>query len=120
MNTAIWIVQGLLAAFFTMPAFTKLTSSQEKLIEKKMLEPSGSHLTVRGIGMLELLGIFGIILPQLTGILPILTPMAAVGFALIMLVAFMIHLKRKDYKILPLLITVFALSVIVAYFRFQS
>jgi hypothetical protein len=56
MNTVAWVIQGLLAAFFVMPAFTKLTSSQEKLIEKKMLEPAASHLPVRGIGILELLG----------------------------------------------------------------
>jgi uncharacterized membrane protein YphA (DoxX/SURF4 family) len=118
MNTVTWIIQRLLAAFFAMPAFTKLTSSQEKLIEKKMLDPAASHLPVRGVGLLELLGVFGIILPQLTGILPVLTPVAAVGFALIMLVAFIIHLKRKEYKILPLLAIVFALSLIAAYFRF--
>jgi len=117
MNTVIWIIQGLLAAFFAMPAFTKLTSSQEKLIEKKMLKPVASHLPVRGIGLLELLGVFGIVLPQLTGIMPVLTPIAAVGFALIMIGAFIIHLKRKEYKILPLLVIVFALSLIVAYYR---
>jgi hypothetical protein len=59
MDTVIWMIQGLLAAFFIMPAFTKLTSSPEKLIEKKMLEPAASHLPVRGIGLLELLGVFG-------------------------------------------------------------
>jgi hypothetical protein len=118
MNTAVWIIQGLLAAFFAMPAFTKLTSSQEKLVEKKMLEPAASHLPVRGIGLLELLGVFGIIIPQLTGIMPVLTPLAAVGFALIMFVASMIHLKNKEYRILPLLVIVFALSLIVASFRF--
>ena len=118
MNTVIWIIQGLLSAFFIMPAFTKLTASKEKLIEKKQLEPNTSDLSVRVIGVLELLGVFGIILPQFTGILQFLTPMAAVGFALIMFFAFVIHLNRKEYKILPLLVTVFALSVVVAYFRF--
>jgi uncharacterized membrane protein YphA (DoxX/SURF4 family) len=118
MNTIAWIIQGLLAAFFAMPAFTKLTSSQEKLIEKKMLEPATSHLPVRGIGILELLGVLGMILPQVTGIMPVLTPIAAVGFALIMLGAFIIHFKRKEYQILPLLVIVFALSLTVAHIRF--
>jgi len=95
MNTTIRIIQGSLAAFFAMPAFIKLTSSQEKLIEKKMLEPVGDQLSVRGIGLLELLVVFGIIIPQLTGIVPVLPPIAALGFALIMLVAFMIHLKKE-------------------------
>lgn len=83
-----------------------------------MLAPAASHLPVRGTGLLELLGVFGIVIPQLSSIMPVLTPIAVVGFALIVLIAFMIHLKRKEYKILPLLVIVFALSLIVAYFRF--
>lgn len=115
MNTLIWIIQGLLSAFFLMPAFTKLTSSKDKLVEKKILEPNQSIDFPRFIGLMELLGS---IVPQLTGIAKILTPFAAIGFALIMLGAFFIHFKKKDYKILPLLIVVFSLSVTVALYRF--
>jgi len=43
MNTVIRIIQDLLAAFLIRPDFTKLTSKQEKLIEKKMLEPAASQ-----------------------------------------------------------------------------
>ena len=118
MNTLIWVFQGLLSAFFLMPAYTKLTSSKEKLVEKKMLEPKQSINGPRFIGLMELLGSIGIIVPQLMGVAKILTPLAALGFELIMLGAFFIHLRKKDYKILPLLIVVFTLSTIVALYRF--
>jgi hypothetical protein len=68
--------------------------------------------------MLETAGCIWYSYTQLTKIMPVLTPIAAVGFALIMLVAFMIHFKRRAYKISPLFVIVFALSLIVAYFRF--
>ena len=120
MNTLIWIFQGLLSAFFLIPAYTKLTSSKEILVEKQMLEVEQSIKGPRFIGLMELLGSIGIIVPWLTGIAKILTPVASIGFALIMLGAFFIHLKKKEYKILPLLMVVFTLSIIVAVYRFQN
>lgn len=120
MNTLIWIFQGLLSAFFLMPAYTKVTFSNEKLVEKKMLEPEQSINAPRLIGPMELLASIGIIVPQLTGIAKIFTPIAAIGYALIMLGAFLILLKKKDFKMLPLLIGVFTLSIIVVYYRFKQ
>ncbi len=117
MNTYLWIAQGLLAAFFVIPAFMKLTTPREKLVEKKQMAPDGNVLPVRFIGAMEILGIAGIILPQLTGILPLLTPVAAIGFCIVMAGAFAVHFTKKEYKTLPLLVIVFILSGIVAYFR---
>ena len=68
MNTIIWIIQGLLSAFFLMPAYTKLISTKEKLVEKQMLKPQQSINGSRFVGLMELLGSKGIIVPQLTGI----------------------------------------------------
>lgn len=118
MNTVIWIIQGALALFFLMPAFMKLTSSKQKLIEKKQIAPDGLVIPVRTIGFLELLGAIGIIVPWLTGIYPILTPLAAMGFAAVMIGAFVVHFNKKEYKTFPLLTIVFILSVIVAVCRF--
>lgn len=53
---------------------------------------------------MELFDSIGIIVPQITGIAKILTPIAAIGFALIMSGAFSIHLKKKKYKTVPLLL----------------
>lgn len=118
MNTPIWIIQGLLAAFFLVPAFTKLLLSKEKLIEKKVLEEGQPLIAPRLIGLFELLGSIGIIVPWLTNIFPILTPLSAVGFALIMLGATGVHYKKKEYKMIPLLLIVMMLSLVVAWYRF--
>lgn len=118
METTLWVLQGLLAAFFVMPVMMKLTSTKNQLIEKQQLKPGDSVVPIRVIGVLELLGIIGIILPQLTGIFPVLTPVAAVGFSLVMVGAFFVHLNKKEYKVLPMLVVVLVLSATVAYFRF--
>lgn len=120
MNIIIWIIQGLIAAFFLVPGFRKTFFSKEKLIAMHPLEPGQSMMQVRLIGSLELLGVIGIIVPLLTGIMPILTPIAATGLGLTMAGAFLFHLKRKEYKKLPVLAFVFLLSLIVAWYRFQT
>jgi len=57
---------------------------------------------VRFVGTSELLGAFGLILPMITGILPWLTPIAAIGLSLIQLLAiFSEHLPKKEYKVIP-------------------
>lgn len=118
MNTTIWIIQGVLAAFFLMPAVMKLISSKQKIIDTKALKPDGMILPIRILGFVELLGVIGIIIPYLTGILPILTPLSAIGFSVVMVGAFVAHFKKKEYKILPLLVLAFILSLVVAYYRF--
>ncbi|MBI5370782.1 MAG: DoxX family protein [Sphingobacteriales bacterium] len=117
MNTALWIIQGLLAALFLVPGLLKLTTSKEKLVEKQQLSPGAPPLPVRIIGLFELLGSAGIIFPLATGILPVLTPLSALGFCIVMAGAFVVHYKKKEFKILPLLVLIFILSGIVAWFR---
>jgi hypothetical protein len=65
-----------------------------------------------------LLGCVGIIVPWLTEIAPILTPITAVCFCIIMIAGFVVHTKKREYKMLPMLIVVFTMSLVVAYCRF--
>jgi hypothetical protein len=120
MNTTIWIIQALIAGFFLIPGLRKTFYSKEKLMAVHLLEPGASVIPQRFIGTLELMGVIGIILPLLTGVMPILTPIAAAGLGLTMAGAFLFHLKRKEYKKLPILIIVFLLTVMVAWYRFQT
>ena len=100
MNVVLWILQGLLAVVFLMAGFMKVSKSKDKLKEM-----GGKHLdwvddvsasTIRLIGILELLAGIGIILPQLTGILPRLTPLAAVGLVLTMIGAMMLNVRESN------------------------
>jgi len=119
LNIVLWILQGILAAFFAVPGFLKTTTSKAALVEKKMIAEGDSIVPIRFIGIMEVLGVIGIILPWLLKIWPILTPSAAVGFAIVMIGAFSVHFTKKDYKILPVLVLAFIISVVVAWFRFN-
>jgi uncharacterized membrane protein len=119
MNTALWIVQGLLAAMFAMAGIMKSTLPEVKLGKQFPWANDFSTKTVRLIGMSELLGAIGLIVPWLMGIAPILTPVAALGLCLIMVLATnIVHLKKNQYKEITLNIILFLLGAFVAYGRF--
>jgi len=120
MNTFLWILQAILAAFFIMPGVGKVSGSRDKHIADKHIKPGGNLLPIRILGILELLGCVGIIVPWLTGILPILTPITAAGYSLIMIAGIVNHTIKKEYKMLPMLISVLAMALAVAYYRFTS
>jgi uncharacterized membrane protein YphA (DoxX/SURF4 family) len=78
-----------------------------------MLEiPSGFR---RFIGTAEILAGPGLILPVLTGILPWLTPLAAVGLIIVMLGALIFHIRRKEYPNIGMNLVLLVLAVFVAY-----
>lgn len=113
MNILLWIVQVLLAAMFGMAGVMK-TFQTSKAKEQLPWAKNRSEAFVRFVGTSELLGAFGLILPLLTGILPWLTPLAAIGLILIQLLAiFTEHLPKKEYNIVPVNIVLIALAVFV-------
>ena len=113
MNVALWIVQGLLAAMYGMAGVMK-TFQTSKAREQLPWAKNRSDGFIRFVGISELLGALGLILPLLIGILPWLTPLAAIGLTLIQLLAiFTEHLPKKEYNVLPINILLMALSIFV-------
>jgi hypothetical protein len=100
-----------------MPGYGKVAGSKQKHVSDGHLKADRSILPIRILGILELLGCVGIIIPWVLGILPILTPITAICFCTIMLAGMIVHTKKKEYKMLPMLFLVFLLSAMVAYFR---
>src|ERR671912_2012788 len=88
MTYALWIVQGLLALLFLFTGGMKLVLPLEVLTEGTPLP----GLFVRFLGVAEVLGAIGLILPGLLGIRPRLTPLAACGLVIIMMGATVITL----------------------------
>ena len=72
---------------------------------------------VRFIGISEILGAVGIILPWWLNILPILTPVSAILFAFIMIPASIIHYKRKEPKNVLTNVVFFCICIFIAYGR---
>jgi hypothetical protein len=82
MNLALWIVQGLLALVFLFAGGVKLVIPTDQLVKQA---PQFSGLFLRFIGVCEVLGAIGLILPRLLRIRPGLTPLAAAGLVIIMI-----------------------------------
>jgi len=85
MNIVAWILQIVLAAAFFGTGGMKLARPRPALISSGMgYAEDYSDNAVKGIGAIGVIGAIGLILPWLTGIAPVLTPLAAVGLALVM------------------------------------
>jgi len=117
MNIALWIAQGLLAAMYLMAGVIK-TFQTAKAKEQMPWAKERSDGFVRFVGISELLGALGLILPLVTGILPWLTPLAAIGLIIIQLLAiFTEHLPKKEYNVIPINVVLLALAVFVVFGR---
>ena len=112
MLIALWIVNIVLALLMLGAGFAKATSSKQKLAENPRMAwtEDFSPVAIRLIGIAEVLGGLGLILPLATGIAPILTPIAAVGLAILMLGATVVHIRRKESVMPSLPLTVIAVA----------
>ncbi len=120
MTYALWIIQGLLAALFLFAGGTKLVLPLDVLMS--MGSPNQIQLRgwfVRFIGVVEVLGALGLILPGLLHIRPSLTPLAAAGLVIIMIGATVITLVTDGAgpALIPLVVGL--LAGFVAYGRWR-
>ncbi|HKJ56319.1 MAG TPA: DoxX family protein [Nitriliruptoraceae bacterium] len=118
MNTALWITQIILALVFLGAGFVKLTKSRE-FLEPRMTyveDMTDSQVTITGV--VEVLGALGLVLPGLTGIAPILTPIAASGLVIVMIVAAALHVKRDEMPNIAVNVLLAAMAAFVAWGRF--
>jgi hypothetical protein len=114
MNVALWIIQILLALLFLFGGGVKLIMPLEKLAGPVPVP----GLFLRFIGVCEVLGGLGLILPGLLRIRPSLTPLAGAGLAIIMIGATALTLKTGDVMAVVPLVTGL-LAAFVAYGRWR-
>ncbi len=121
MNTALWILAAILAVVMLGAGLFKLTQSKEALAAKGMSwveDFSGG--AVKAIGLSEVLGAVGLILPAVLGVMPILVPIAATCLAVAMAGAIAVHVRRHEgMRFLPAAVML-VIAVIVAWGRFGS
>ncbi|MEO3795531.1 DoxX family protein [Nonomuraea sp. B10E15] len=118
MNVFLWIVQAFAAAVFTLSGAAKLIQPKDKLVPKYAWIEDFSPASVRSIGVLELLGAIGLVVPAATGIAPVLTPVAGTGLAIMMAGALALHIRRGELSGLPVPGVLFVLAALVAWGRF--
>jgi hypothetical protein len=112
---ALWIVQGLLALLFLFVGGMKLVLPLEQLTGPVPLP----GLFMRFIGVAEVLGAIGLILPGLLRIRPGLTPLAAAGLVIIMIGAIGLTLVGGEVVLALIPLMVGLLLAFVAYGRWR-
>ena len=116
MLIAFWIVAGLTALAFFAAGAMKIARPKEALVASGMAWAEDfSQPVVRLIGAAEVLGALGIVLPAITGVAPILSPIAAACLAVLMVGASVVHIRRQEP---PISAALFALAVATAVLGF--
>jgi hypothetical protein len=117
MNIFLWVVAAVLAALFLMAGLMKAVTPVERLrAQMGWVDdfPAGSP---KVIGVLEVLGAIGLIVPGATDIAPVIVPIAAVGLGLTMLGAVILHAVRKEPQV-GMTAVLLVLCAVVAWGRF--
>lgn len=97
MNLILWIVAAVLALAFAAAGAMKLAKPRADLVSSGMgWAEDYSDAAVKGIGAIELLGAVGLVLPPAVGVATVLAPLAALGLALTMGGAVVVHLRRGE------------------------
>ena len=115
MKIALWIVQILLALVFAAAGSMKLFAFDQLVASMPAL--ANQHGLVTFIGIAELAGAVGLILPGLTGIFPVLTTWAAAGLATIMVLATGLHLVQREFSHAVVTVILLILAAFVVYGR---
>jgi uncharacterized membrane protein YphA (DoxX/SURF4 family) len=121
MNLVLWIVAALLALAFLAAGVMKLTQPKEKLATSGMRVDRG--LQRRHDQDHRCAGVarrYGLILPALLNIAPVLVPVAALGLVVIMLGAAYTHARRKEYPMILSNLLLLVLAAFVAWGRLSG
>jgi uncharacterized membrane protein YphA (DoxX/SURF4 family) len=115
MNVILWICQVLLSAVFAGSGTFKSLQSKSRMIASGQTGVQAYSLPfIRFIAASELLGAAGLIVPRALHLAPILTPLAAVGLAIIMIGAAVSHARLHEPRNVATNVVLFALCVFVA------
>ena len=117
LNIALWTAQGLLASVFIMAGASKTFQSISGLSEMLPWVTEVPEALVRFIGISELLGGTGLLLPSLLRIRPALTPLAATGLALVMILATAFHISKGETAVIGMNFVFLAAALFIAWGR---
>jgi uncharacterized membrane protein YphA (DoxX/SURF4 family) len=118
MNLALWIVASVLAAIFAASGLSKQLVSKDKLVQSGQgWAQDFSPTSIRLIGVAEVLGSVGVILPAVVHVGAVLVPLAAIGLGLVMVGAAVVNARRKDVALIGVNLVLLALAIFVAWGR---
>jgi uncharacterized membrane protein YphA (DoxX/SURF4 family) len=116
METALWVVQALVALAFAFHGY-QLAFALDKMRGRVVWPRDVSDQLLRPIGILEILAGVGLILPTLTRVLPWLTVLAAACLVVLMVLAIVFHVRRGEWFNIVLNSIFLVLAAFIAYGR---
>lgn len=116
MNVVLWILQALLAALFLGLGGLKLARPKEALLDRMGVLAAYRPLTIKAIGLAEVLGAIGLVIPPLVGMAG-LVPWAALGLACVVIAGAIAHGEHGEWARIGLNAAVLVLALVVVYGR---
>jgi len=116
-SVALWCIAAVLALAFTAAGGVKLFTPRPALAKRMPWTVHATDLQVKLLGSLELAGAAGLILPGALGIAPVLVPLAAIGLALTMVGAVVLHLREGEAPGAVPAVVLLVLCLVVAWGR---
>jgi uncharacterized membrane protein YphA (DoxX/SURF4 family) len=120
MLIAVWVASGLLAFAYLIAGGAKVFTGYDKVQDRMTWTSHAKPWHVKVVGTLEILAVIGLIVPPLTGILPILAPIAAVGLVVLQAVAIIVHFRIGEGKKIAMNVLLLLLALFVAVARFAG
>jgi uncharacterized membrane protein len=117
-STVLWLLQIVLALAFLPLGLLKVTRSRQRLLRVQPWVEDYPEPVVTTIGVLELLGAVGVVLPAVVGVWTVLVPVAATGLAILLVGAVVVHLTRHEANRLAAPVALLVAAAAVALGRF--
>ena len=117
MKAFLWTLQITVAVILLISGYTKVFLPHEQVAEAAEWTGAYTEIFVRYIGVIDILGGLGLILPGLLNIYPRITGYTALGIAVLMVAAMVLHIDRYEFGAIWINIFILIASVIIAYGR---
>jgi len=120
MNVALWVAQGFAALVFLVTGAAKMVTPKERLAEKMHWAATWPQGRIKLLGLAEVAGAIGLVLPAALQIAPVLTPIAAVCLAVLMLGAVQTHRRLHESTAPAVVLVLVCIAIAAGRFRFGA
>jgi uncharacterized membrane protein YphA (DoxX/SURF4 family) len=119
-NAVLWLLQIVLALAFLALGLLMVTRSRERLLRVAGWVEDFPEWVVTTIGVLELLGAVGVVLPGVLGVAGVLVPVAALGLVVLLIGAIVTHLLRGEQDEVGMPVALLIAAAVVAAGRLSA
>ncbi len=120
MTTVLWFAQGFAALVFLLTGTLKLVTPREKLVGRMHWAATWPPGRIKLLGLAEVAGAIGLVLPAALHIAPLLTPIAAACLAVLMLGAVQTHRRLHESLLPPLVLALVCVGIAASRFHFGA